>query len=217
MQRPKAVIFDMDGTLYDTETLSALGWREAAQRFGLQDFEPTIHDCVGLNRDAIEALLRERYGPSFPLNEFLSYTRNALQKRVEQNCPLKPGALELLDYLKEQGILIGMATSSHQNTAKERLTRSGLLDFFPVIVGGNMVEHSKPHPEPYQLACQLLHVCPNDSVGIEDSPNGVRSVHAAGLLPVMVPDTISPTPELTSLCWHVCTSLYEVLDILKNL
>ena len=217
MLRPLAVVFDMDGTIYDTETLSAKGWREAAEHFGLKDFEPTIRDCVGLNRSAIEALLKERFGPSFPLEEFLSYTRTTLQRRVREHCPIKPGAIELLAWLKENGIAIAMATSSHQNTARERLERSGLLDYFPVIVGGDMVAHSKPAPEPYLTACQMLGVLPEEAWGIEDSPNGVRSVHAAGLVTVMVPDTIPPTPELEALCWRVSPSLYDVEAILQEL
>ena len=217
MTRPEAVIFDMDGTLYDTETLNARFWQTAGEEFHVPNVEELTRACVGRNRKAIEQVMREHLGAEFPVTAFLDRTQGLMREYIaREGCPLKKGAEELIAFLSAEDIPMGMATSSSRATAESRLTGSGLLDHFRVIVGGDMVQHSKPDPEPYRLACRLLGVSPEQCIGVEDSPNGVRSLHDAGLITVMVPDTIEPMKEIRSLCRWVLPSLFDLLELLKQ-
>lgn len=97
------------------------------------------------------------------------------------------------------------------------LRRADFTDFFQVVIGGDMVEHSKPLPDIYLKACELLGVKPENAIAIEDSPNGIRSAAAAGMLPVMVPDMVEPTPEIEELLYHKCDSLFAVRDFLEDM
>ncbi len=217
MLRPEAVIFDMDGTLYDTETLNARFWQVAGEEFHVPNVDELTRACVGRNRKAIEQVVREHLGTEFPVTAFLDRTQSLLREFiVREGCPLKRGAEELIAFLSAEGIPMGMATSSSRATAESRLSGSGLLEHFRVIVGGDMVQHSKPDPEPYRLACRLLGVSLEHCIGVEDSPNGVRSLHDAGLITVMVPDTIEPTEEICGLCRWVLPSLSDLLNLLKQ-
>jgi beta-phosphoglucomutase-like phosphatase (HAD superfamily) len=124
----------------------------------------------------------------------------------------------MLTYLKEHGYLIGMATSTGQGSAMEHLTRTGMLDYFApdAIITGNMVKNGKPAPDIYLLAAERLGVSPEECVGVEDSLNGVRSIHAAGMRAVMIPDMIEPTPEVEGLCWKRCDTLLDIIPLLTE-
>jgi len=124
--------------------------------------------------------------------------------------------MEILTFLKENGYKIGLASSTSRHGVLGHVNRAGITDFFEVIVGGDMVEHSKPKPDIYLLACEKLGVKPENTIAIEDSPNGIRSAHAAGLKAVMVPDMIAPTPEIEALLYKKFDSLLGVRAMLAE-
>ena len=215
--RMEAVIFDMDGVLFDTERLSISCWMETAERMGLGDVTEGASGCIGLNRTDSRLFLKGLYGESFPYDEFRAQNSALFQKKLkEDGLPVKKGAAEILSWLKEKGVKTAVASSTNTQSVRSHMERAGFLPYFREIIGGDMVEHSKPRPDIYLMACARLQVEPQRAAAIEDSPNGIRSAHAAGMMPVMVPDMVEPAPEIEALLYRRCTDLLEVKDFLAE-
>ncbi len=214
----EAIIFDMDGVLFDTERICADAWKEAARIRQVEgDVDSMILKCIGLNNNDTKAMVLQTLGADFPYDELHDLCSQVFHEIVERDgLPVKTGVRELLSYLKEEGYRIGLASSSRKASVLSHLNRAGLTDYFESITGGDMVEHSKPLPDIYLIACDSLGVAPKRAIAIEDSPNGIRSAYAAGMLPVMVPDMIEPTPEIEALLYRECNTLLDVIELLKN-
>ncbi len=212
-----AIVFDMDGVLFDTERISYECWEEVGSAMGLGDLSKGLKGCVGLNHADAEALMHNLYGENFPFEEF-SETVHALMKRrfLEEGIPLKEGVREILDYLTENGYIVGLASSTGRESVMHHLEEAGLTGYFQAVITGDMVEHSKPRPDIYLKACEELGVSPANAAAIEDSPNGIRSAYRAGMKPVMVPDLIEPTAEIEAMLYGKFYSLLDVLDYIKN-
>lgn len=129
--------------------------------------------------------------------------------------PLKSGARELLSYLKDRDIKVGLASSTSYKGVIKNLKGACLLDYFHVIIGGDMIKHSKPQPEIYLLACEKLGVRPEKTVAVEDSYNGIKAAYNAKMIPIMVPDLIAPTDEILSMVYKKMDSLDAVLEYFK--
>jgi len=204
-----AAVFDMDGTLLDTELVfKEIVWEVTA---GL-GFEMTtdVHGrMVGSSHEATNRLLVEAYGVSFPYELFDAECRRIMHGRMADAVPVKAGVPEILKELKGRRIPMAVATSSRAAHALGHLGTAGLLDMFQAVVTRDDVSQPKPHPEPYLLAARLLGVSPKDCLAIEDSHSGVQAAHDAGMQTVMVPDLVPPTAEIRRLC-TVMGSLHEV-------
>ena len=209
-----AVVFDMDGVLYDTESISMQSWREAGKQMSVPDVGQTVLDCMGMNRKGMFEYFYVKYGPDFPVEAFLDRTRALSVEAIRRNgLPVMKGAKEVLAFLNHQGYPLALASSTRQKTVLAHLEETGMRHFFRAVVCGDMVENSKPAPDIYELACKRLGTEPAKTVAVEDSFNGIRSAHAAGMLPLMVPDMMAPTPEIEALLWKKCTSLFEVIRL----
>ena len=214
----EAVIFDMDGVLFDTERLSISCWLETAERMGLGDIREGAYGCIGLNRTDSRIFIRQLYGDAFPYDEFRANNSALFQKKIERDgLPVKKGAREILSWLKETGVKTAVASSTNTQTVTGHMERAGFLPYFQEIIGGDMVEHSKPRPDIYLMACRRLGVEPEKAAAIEDSPNGIRSAHAAGMFPIMVPDMVEPTGEIEALLFRKCGDLFEVKEFLEEI
>lgn len=214
----KALVFDMDGVLYDTETLSLQNWMAVGEEMGLPDMENTHTKCIGVNRNDGIAILKSCYGDDFDGDAFLSYCSEKMHARLEKDgLPLMKGVIEILTYLKEKNIPVAICSSTKVPTIKEHLKQTHMEEYFTEIIGGNMVEHSKPQPDIYLKACDTLGFKPEECIGVEDSPNGIRSCHAAGLYTVMIPDLVKPTEEILSLCDQTEESLLGLLEYIKTI
>ena len=215
--RIEAVVFDMDGVLFDTERICTEAWREEAKARKVEDIEKAIKGCVGLNLTDTKAFFEKEYGSDFPFDEFHENSGIRFKDRIEkEGLPIKTGVREILTYLKAAGYAVGLASSTNKKNIMEHLNKTGLICYFEEIIGGDMVKHSKPQPDIYLLACQALNVDPRNTIAIEDSPNGIKSAYAAGMKPIMVPDLIAPTPDLESLLYAKCDNLLEVKALLQN-
>lgn len=218
LQTEKAVIFDMDGVLFDTERLCRETWNIIAREQNLENIDDVLTACTGSNRQDTILIMKKAYGEDFDALAFMEQCSQINIKRMEEEgIPIKKGAKEILDFLKEENYRIGLASSTRKFRVLENLEKSGFSDYFEVVIGGDMIEHSKPSPDIYLLACKELGVNPADTFAIEDSPNGIRSSHSAGMKPIMVPDLVAPTEEILSMTITCKKDLLEVMGYFKSL
>ncbi len=213
----KAVIFDMDGVLFDTEKICRETWERIGIERGLDGVLDVLTATTGSNRQDTIICLKESYGEDFDALEFLdTCAERNINRMKEEGVPIKKGVPEILDYLRQNGFKIGLASSSRRFRVMENLEQTGLTDYFDIIVGGDMIKHSKPNPDIYILACKELGVVPEETFAIEDSPNGIRSAYAAGMQPIMVPDLLAPTEEILSMTVACKEDLTEVILYLQE-
>lgn len=215
----QAVIFDMDGTLIDTERVSQAAWRRAAQDFRIKIPEHILHAFVGCNIPNAMNMIDDEFGdPAF--TECLFNRRHEIFDATwEDELELKPGAAEAVAAVRGRGLAVALATSSMRDRAITSMERLGLMELFDAAVFDEDIEHHKPAPDVYLVAADHLGIEPTRCVAVEDSFNGVRSGAAAGMRTIMVPDYNEPTPEIRALCAEVLTTLHELpaaLDRLKT-
>jgi HAD superfamily hydrolase (TIGR01509 family) len=204
---PKAVVFDLDGTLIDSEALVREAYFTTSGQFGVALSDAQFLSLVGLNRDDNDIQLRGYFGADFPLEDFHTANRTFLLQRV---APLKPGALELLDALDELGSPYALATSSGPPWVARHFTAHRLADRFKAVVTRADCTNGKPHPEPYLKASAALGVAPMDVLALEDSHAGVRAAHAAGCMTIMIPDLLGANEEMRAKALHVLADLHGV-------
>lgn len=205
-----AFIFDMDGVLLDTEILYKKAAFAAAQTLGFEYCEKIHMATVGVPQDIGNQIIQEGMGPKFPLTEFDQKWRQLMDKEMAENVPVKSGVKDILVALEARNIPVGVATSSSSSAAHKHINSAGLKEYFQTIVTGDDITNGKPHPEPFLKAASQLGVDPGSAIAIEDSYNGIRSAHAAGMRVIMVPDLLEPTAEITALCHAIMPSMRDV-------
>lgn len=208
---PKAVVFDLDGTLIDSEALVLEAYMAAADRHGVPFTHDQFLSLVGKHRQASSALMQQYFGETFPLEAFYATVGEFFGDKA---APLKPGALALFDRLEAARLPFALATSSGPGWVNKHFTAHRLAERFRGVVTREDVTHGKPHPEPYLKASTMLGHHPHDVLAVEDSPTGVASAHAAGLMTIMIPDLIQPDAETRSRVIHVGKSLEEIPGLL---
>ncbi|MBO6040808.1 MAG: HAD family phosphatase [Oscillospiraceae bacterium] len=214
-KRKTAVLFDMDGVIFDSERAQMAVWFALAAEAGLRDMERVYHRCIGVTVEATGAILKEEYGADFPWEDFRRRTNAAYRARYAGGrLPLKEGARELLEALHARGVPLALASSTGGELVRAWLSEAGLLEIFDVLVTGDMVSRSKPDPEIFLRACELLNVKPSEAYVIEDSYNGVRAAHAGGMHALMVPDLLPPDAEMREKAEKIFPTLREAGEYL---
>lgn len=213
-----AIIFDMDGLMFDTETLNMKGWIEAGRRHGYAMTEDVVFGHIGANLAATRRLMTEHFGPGFDFDAVRADRVAWTFAHIERNgMPEKPGLRELLVWLRANDLKTAIATSSERRFVDFYMAHADLGHPFDAIVTGDRVTRSKPEPDIFLKAAEELGAAPADCVVLEDSYNGIRAAHAAGMRPVMVPDLLPPTPEVEPLLYRRADSLKDVIPILEAL
>ncbi len=211
-----AVVFDMDGVLFDTQKVYSKTWMEVAGILGIKDIEEPLFHCIGRNRADQEIILKKYYPEGFPYDEFYHLKNVIFDRYIEEDgIPLMKGTRELLSYLNEMGAKTAIASSSRKDVVMHHVQQTGLSGMFQKIVGGDMVLHSKPNPDIYLKACDELGVNPADTFAVEDSYNGVRAAAAAGMKTIMIPDMQPPTEEIDRLLFKRFNDLIELMEYFK--
>ena len=212
----RAVIFDMDAGLIDTEKHYNIAWCEAAKQAGYTDFTRE-HALMLRSCDARAAskMMKGIFGEQFDYYAIREIRRTIVAKRLAKyGLEKKPGLDEILAFLHKKGIKTAVATATPLELTLQHLEKIGVKDQFDKIVSAKQVENGKPAPDVYLYACEQIGEQPKDCIAVEDSPNGIRSAYAAGCMPVMVPDLTEPDEELKPLLYAVVKTLADIQGII---
>lgn len=213
----KAVLFDLDGTILDTEKYFRKCWPAAFEHFGYSMTDQQALSLRSLGRPFAPGILKEMSGdPDFDYEAVRSYRSKLMEETIEKNgLQLKAGCLEILDFLKERGIVRAVATASPQDRSERYLKKAGILEYFDRVISATMVKEGKPSPDIYLYACEQLGFAPEDCIAVEDSPNGVLSASRAGCKTVFIPDQTPPTAEELRMCFAVRESLDQIKELFE--
>ena len=212
---PTAVIFDMDGLLFDTESLYQRAIMAAAEEGG-HDVSSVIGLMIGRPWHQSRTLLVDHYGSGFPVEGFMVAMVQHFDRMATNDLTVKPGVIELLDVLDDLRLPRAIATSSAHQTVQRHLAAHGLVGRFHQIVAHGDYVASKPAPDPFLKAAERLGVDPKSCLALEDSHNGVRSAASAGMMTIMVPDLLEPTDEIRLLCTFIAGDLHEVGRLISS-
>jgi HAD superfamily hydrolase (TIGR01509 family) len=211
----KAVVFDMDGLLVDTEQVVFRAMQQAAAGIGGEMPFATFQRMIGLAHASSDLILHEHFGEDFDLQAWAEVVSGHFQAELAlAGIALKSGVVELLDQLDGLGLPRAIATSSSRPAVEQSLGPYGLVERFDALITREVQTRHKPHPEPFLKAAAALGVAPADCLALEDSHNGVRAAHAAGMMTIMVPDMLDPTEEMHGLCIRIASDLHEVRELL---
>ncbi len=212
----EAVVFDMDGVIFDTERLVLEGWAHTGKKHGIVGTDEVCRECLGTTYEISRQIFLNHYGADFPYEEYKEEMRSYFYQAIEKEIPLKPGIQEILTELRKKNYKIGLASSTRRAVVLEELEKAELTEYFDVIIGGDLLKRSKPEPDIYLMACRELSVEPQKAYAIEDSYNGIRSAYAAGMRPIMVPDLMPPTQEMEEKSIVICSNLMEALQFIET-
>lgn len=214
----KAVIFDMDGLMFDTEKIGIRTWNKLSEELGYPKLHNLIYTCFGTNHNFKRKYFAEVLGENFPYDLFVKREIEITgQTLKDEGVPHKEGLVELLEYLKNNNIRTAVATSTIYEPAVEHIKDAGVFDYFDAIITGDMTEKGKPHPDIYLKACEKLGVSPSDAMGLEDSYNGVRAIYSAGMKAVMIPDMVEPDDEMREKTFAIKKTLLDVISLIEEI
>ena len=212
----QAVIFDMDGVIFDSERLVIECWEVVAAKHNIPDIVEICMRVQGNNREETGKRFREKYGKEFPYETYKKeVTVLFLERYGEGRLPLKPGVIEILEELKHRHVPLALASSTRSDIVRQELDDAHLLSYFDAVLGGDMVPRSKPEPDIFLAAAAALQAEPKYCYVLEDSYNGIRAAYRAGMHPIMVPDMQLPTEEIRGIAEAVVENLAAALEYLQ--
>lgn len=214
----QAVIFDMDGTLIDTEKYYRIFWPKALAEFGYHMTDEQALSMRSLGRPFAPARLKEWFGEDLDYYAVRQRRKDMMEECLDrEGIRRKPGALELVQRLKTDGITTAIATATDPERTAKYLRLTGLEGYFDRLISATQVKEGKPSPDIYLYACEQLGLKTEECLAVEDSPNGVLSAYRAGCKVVMVPDQTEADEETKTYLYAVAVSLDEVYEIIyKN-
>lgn len=211
---PKLVIFDMDGTMLDTEPVSRDAMIHAGKELGVEIRREVAESLMGKNMTLCRQILRENYGEGFDLDRALQIHKDYVMDYYTKNgVPTKKGIYEILDKLDSLGIKKAVATSTGKQAAMWKLANAKIATRFDQIIGGDEVENSKPAPDIFLKAAIECKVQQKDCIIIEDTEAGIQAANAARIPVIVVPDIAPLSEEIRAKAYKICTDLHEVAEL----
>lgn len=213
---PKAVLFDMDGLMFDTEALYRDATLAAAKEAGFELPISVYLETVGLPSSQARELLIAHFSNHIDLDDLWTKASELFDQAAQTDLRTKPGLLEILSFLDEREMPLAIVTSSSRATVDRHLIAAGLQDRFKTVVARGDYSKGKPHPAPYLLAAERIGLHVSECVALEDSHNGVLSASSAGAMTVMVPDLVQPTDDIRDRCECIFSDLHAVRNLLAS-
>lgn len=210
------ILFDMDGTLFDTEKHYQWAWRKAIADAGYELDASEVLKLRSLGAPYNVAQFQEWFGEEVDYRAIRQERVDLMKDMLAHEIPLKPQVPQTLEKLRQMGYSMAVVTATAQEQAVSNLKLAGLLPFFDHVISASMVKRGKPAPDVYLYACEVLGVQPENCYAVEDSPNGVMSAHAAGCCTIMIPDLSQPDAELSRLLYRKLDTFGELINILKK-
>ena len=204
------MIFDLDGLILDTESIARIAWRRSTADFGFVLEDDLYEKLIGLVTPDIGKVLRDAFGAEFRAEEAIKRAYVHFDEYIEKNgIEIKPGFFEVVELLDKTGIPRAIATSSSKAFAGRKLAASGLVGRFNIVVCGDEVQNGKPAPDIFLAAAKELEVEPQNCLVFEDSDNGVKAAHKAGMTIILIPDLKQPSKEIAQMAYKIYSSLLE--------
>ena len=210
------ILFDMDGTLFDTEKHYQWAWRKAIADAGYELDASEVLKLRSLGAPYNVAQFQEWFGEEVDYRAIRQERVDLMKDMLAHEIPLKPQVPQTLEKLRQMVYSMAVVTATAQEQAVSNLKLAGLLPFFDHVISASMVKRGKPAPDVYLYACEVLGVQPENCYAVEDSPNGVMSAHAAGCRTIMIPDLSQPDAELSRLLYRKLDTFGELINILKK-
>ncbi len=212
----RAIIFDMDGVIFDSERVTLEEWMILGEKYHIPDLEKMCRKIMGVTYEKGRQIFLDYYGPDFPYDRYVEERRRSFHAKYDGGrLPLKSGVREALSRLKAEGYRIAIASSTRAETVERELKEADLRSFFDRVICGDMVSRSKPEPDIFLKAGEGWGN-PASIFVVEDSFNGIRAARAAGMRPLMVPDMVQPDEEIRGLAETVCADLSEMILYLER-
>lgn len=205
----RGAIFDMDGTLFDTEKLYRQAWLDVAIEFGEEKNYDLPTAVSGTNLDEYTLKILKSFYPNIDAEKYIARVLEVAREVSERNLELMLGVEEILEFFKAAGVKMVVASSAPVEVIEKNLTRKNLRGYFEDVVGGDSVKNGKPAPDIFLLAAKKINLPSSECYIFEDSFNGIRSAASSGGVAIMIPDTIQPTEEIKNLCTAIFTNLIE--------
>ena len=217
IDKVKAVIFDMDGVIFDTEMVYLSVWSKVFEKYGYKMTKDIYASVLGTGRENVKKVFLDEFGNQLPIDNMYIEKDENLAMAIEEGVPLKPGVYEILKYLKDKDFKVALATSALSERAFKQLRQAKVESFFNAVVCRDEVIETKPNPEIFLKAAKKLMVEPEECIVIEDSSAGIEAAFKAGMIPIHVVDLKEADENIIRSCYKSFSDLNEIRNELVNI